>query len=222
MDENTTGMEASAHWAELQSRLLALGSNVESLFADALLALMAEANQSVDDLRAEDYKVHEQCLEIDSLCLELLTDGSPGARQVRFATAAGKMATDLKRAADECLLIGKSLRSCGEEIQQSSSPIDSLVPLAELTRGMLSDGLEALVNGDAAEASALHLVFREVAALHKKALDELAGAVSKQKLSPQCGIALSGVVLRLDRVASEALDLCNQVSHLYREERPAD
>lgn len=215
MSEDATDMDAATGRAELQGLLLELGNNVESLFADAVVALLADTSQTVDDLRAEDYKVHEQCLEVDSFCMERLADGALDESEVRFTIAAGKMATDLKHVADECLRIGESLRARGEELGELANPADSLIRLAELTQGMLSDALEALVNGDATQASALHLVFREVAGLHRKALGELAGAVGEQKLSPSCGIALSGVVLRLDRVASEVLDMANQVSHLY-------
>ncbi len=220
MSEETPSLKAVARCAELRQRLLALGNSVESLFADAVMTLLAGEGQSPDELRAEDCKVHEQCLEIDALCIELLTEDTLSAPHVRFVDAAARMSADLKRTADECLRIGQSLGGCAEALRRSSSPADSLVRLAELIQGMLGDGMEALVNEDATEAAALHLVFREVVDLQKRAAAQLAGAVSEQKLEPRCAVALGGVLVRLERIANEVLDLCNHVSHLYRDEPP--
>ena len=86
--------------------------------------------------------------------------------------------------------------------------------MVDLTQGMLGEAMAALIGHDAAQAATLHLVFRELASLHGQALEELAGALAEERLTPQAAFALTGATQRLERIGNEVLDLANQVRHL--------
>jgi phosphate transport system protein len=214
-----TGKESNSNTRqlmELERRLIALGNSVESLFADSVVALLERGPQTVEDLREEDYKAHERWIEVDRLCSDLLADAQPTREQVRFITASIKIAADLRRAADESLRIGESLRSCGGAVLEAE-PTDSVPRMVGLTQSMLSDVIEAFLNRDVAEASGLHLVFRELTSLSNEAVTELSEAMQKASVEIQAGTALLSVAQRLERIGDEVLDISNHVSHLYRE-----
>jgi phosphate transport system protein len=201
---------------ELERRVIAMGNMVESLFADSVMALIESSPGMVPGMRAEDCRAHEQWLEVDKLCIELLTAGQLEADQIRFVWAAARIATDLKRTADESLRIGEALRSCVPEYPSMSKPLASVPRLAELTQSMLGDALDAFVNRDAVQAGALHLVFRELASQTAQTVKAITQGLTTSEIAAPLGAACLGVAQRLQRIGDEVLDISNQVSHLHR------
>jgi len=198
---------------ELERRLVTMCNTVESLFAEAVVAFLEANPEMVKELRADDYRAHEQWLEIDNLATGLLTRGSSDPQQVRFIAATAKIAGALKRAADESLRVSESLRAC----QPDTVPrADSLPRMIELTQSMLSDTVEALLSRNATAASAVHLVFRELAGVASRAQVELGMSMQKGELSIPAGMTLACVAQRLERVGEEVVGIANQVAHLYR------
>lgn len=199
---------------ELERRLITISNMVESLFADSLIGLV-EPNPATLELRAEDCRAHEQCLEIDKLCTELLTNGGLSAQEVRFTSAAIKIAADLKRTADECLRIGEEVRIHQLDSASTTESLASIARMAELTQSMLSDGIEALINRDAAAAAGLYPLFQELASLKSQAVEELTERMVEEEIAIPLLATFLGVAQRLERIGDEVLDISNQVRHLY-------
>ncbi len=201
---------------DLERKLIALVNTVESLFVDAVVGMLEEGTESVDELREEDYKAHERWLELDSACPRLLSDGEPSREQILFVMAAVKIAADLKRVADESLRIGETLRSAPLASIIQDDPSDCLAEMVELAQSMLSDVIEAFINRDVSEASGLHLVFRELSSLHARVVREVPEAAEKGEVTAPAGTALICVAQRLERIGDEVVDISNHVTHLYR------
>jgi phosphate uptake regulator len=198
---------------QLERLLVGMCNMAESLFADAVVAFLDGRADMVKGLRAEDYRTHERWLEIDQLAMDLLSTGGPDPQQMTFIGAAMKIAGGFKRAADESLRIGESLRAC----QVSNlAGADSLPRMIELTQSMLGDAVEALLNQDATQASALYLVFRELSALCEQGRRQLGEAIEHGSMAPHVGVALVGVTFGLGRIGDEMLGIANQVAHIYR------
>ncbi len=210
-DEVSEGVQA------LERSVVALGNTVESLFADCVVALLDPMDGAVGELRREDYKAHDQWLDVDSLCRELLTESRPNPEQVRFIMAAVTIAADLKRVADESLRIGEGLRACPAPSILQADPTGCVQRMIELTQAMQNDVMEAFINGDAGEANGLHLVFRELVSLNERAARELCVAVERETVGIDVSIRLLAVGQRLERIADEVLDMSNQVARLLRE-----
>ncbi len=216
--EGQTDSRQPARVEELGRRVVAMCNTGESLFADAVVSFLADSSEMVDELRAEDYQVHDQWLQIEQLCLELLDNGPSDTDQIRFIMTAINIAGGLKRAADESMRIAEALRECELDALPQA---DSLPRMIELTQNMLGDVVEALLTRDAAEASALHLVFRELAELERGAIAELVQRIRGNGLAPDVGVRLAGVSQRLLRIGDEVLGISNEVAHLYRAEQGA-
>jgi len=199
----------------LERLLVAMGNMVESLFADSVVTLIEGSPALMPEMRQEDCKAHEQWLAIDKLCVELLADTSLEPEQVRFVWAAEKIATALKRTADESLRIGQTLRSSPGSPPAAGS-LSTTPRMATLAQSMLSDALEALVNRDPVEAVALHLVFRELASLKSAAGRELTEGMANGHVRVPAGVACLAVAEGLERVGQEVLEVSNQVHRLYR------
>ncbi|MFW6188915.1 MAG: phosphate signaling complex PhoU family protein [Planctomycetota bacterium] len=194
--------------------LLRMCNSVESLFADALVAYLDGSPEMADELRTDDYRVHEQWVEIDRLCRGLLSRPAADRGRVRSLLCAVQIAGALKRAADESQQLGQRLRECG---LAGTPPTDSLPRMIELTQTMLGDVVEALVNRDPAEASGVHLVFRELADLHRRAEGAIARGIAEGGIDAPAGAALMGVPQRLLRIGDEAVGIAGRVARFYRE-----
>ena len=108
-EDRAIGEQTHAELRELERRLIAMGNMVESLFADSIVALMDRDSGMVGQLRQEDYLAHEHWLELEKLCVQLLSRHRLDSDQVRSIAATMNIAADLKRMADESLRLGDEL-----------------------------------------------------------------------------------------------------------------
>ncbi len=214
-DKGTDRQETQKELDELERQLIEMGNMVESLFADSVVALMEKDWGAETELREEDYRAHESWLKIDKLCLDLLCNRKLKADQVRFVSAAIKIASALKRTADQSLHIGEIIRSFELESLPDAGSLAPVASMIELTQSMLGDVIEALVNHNAEEAAGLHLVSRELASLDAKAVDELGDAMLNGRVPVHLGTGLVRAVQRLQHVGNEVLDIANQLYHVY-------
>jgi phosphate transport system protein len=205
---------------ELDRRVLTMGNTVESLFAESVVALVENGGEMLADLRTEDCKAHEQWVEIDLFCADLLSAYRLEPAQVRHVTAALKIAGALKRVADECLRIGRSVRAGLSGPPLVGDHAACVARMVALGQSMLNEALGAFVDRDAPGASALHSVFRELALLAEEAADDIADRVQGGGLEARQGAVLLGVTQRLERIGDEVLSVSNEVSHMYRTATP--
>ncbi len=217
MNEESQNKSTAEQLQEAERRFVALGNAVEHLFADSVVTLLECSEQTVGELREEDYKAHELWLQTDKLCQEVLSDGELEASEAHLLLALVRMAADLKRMADESLRIGQTLRAGQMHCIMEADPTGCLARMVELVQSMHGDVLEAFINRDEAEASALHLVFGELASLGEQVSDELPGHMEEERVSARLALALVQVGQRLERIADDILDVANNVAHLSRQ-----
>ena len=85
---------------QLNNELIQMGSLIEQAIAMAINALV---NQDVDKAKeaiAFDREINEQEKNIENLCLKLLLEQQPVARDLRLISSALKMITDMERIGD--------------------------------------------------------------------------------------------------------------------------
>ncbi|NLW50802.1 MAG: PhoU domain-containing protein [Candidatus Brocadiaceae bacterium] len=209
---------STAHPGEVpavKQQVVALGNMAESLLAATLVALLDGDASAVDRLREEDYRTHEQWIEVDKLCTKLLMAGPQDGGQVRFLSAAVKIAGTFKRIGDQALRIADAVRS-GDPARMSAARAASSVPrLAELAQGLLGGCIAALVEGDPDRATELHGTFRSLSALHSRAVHSLMDGVGSGQVEAAAGAGLAAIALRLEHIGRESLEGATQVRHFY-------
>jgi len=208
--------------ATLQEQVLALASDVEAVFADAVVALMENDSSAARDARVEDYKAHEAWLEADALSADLLNSGWLNLEQVHFVCASIKIALNLRQMADEGIRLSRHMSECS--VSELPAPTrETLANMAEITESMFSDSVDAFVNRDATEAQSLNPVFHELGSLKNDLLEQVRTDLHERNVSAQAGVATALVARSLLNMGEHALDIANHVSHLYRarEEKPA-
>jgi phosphate uptake regulator len=217
-DPYGTESEDAGPATAVQQRLAAMGSMVESLFAECIVALIDESPDLVSDMRTEDTRAHEECIRIDKLCVELLctTDPDPGA--VRSALGAVKIAGALKRIADDAVRIAEASQAWGHDNVGVARSLSSLPRMAELIQGMLGDAVDGLIRRRAEASAGLHLVLGEVRDAGQVLAGRLADGVGKGNVTPEASGAFCVMAQHLERIGGEVLEVANQTRYL----QPAD
>ena len=85
---------------QLNNELINMGSLIEEAIEMAITALMKQDAKKAKEIVDFDEEIDEKEREIESLCLKLLLQQQPVARDLRQISAALKMITDMERIGD--------------------------------------------------------------------------------------------------------------------------
>lgn len=142
-----------AQLEQLHTALIEMGALIEyaiSSAADALFGQdVAQAARSI----AFDREVDQKEKEIESLCLRLLLQQQPVARDLRLISAALKMITDMERIGDQSADIAEIVSHLAGA--PYITDLSALRRMAEAACGMVKRSVDAFVQRDLALAQAV-------------------------------------------------------------------
>ena len=130
----------------LNKEIINMGSLVEQAIGRAVEALIKQDVKLAKEAISFDDEVDHQEKKIEDLCLRLLLQQQPVARDLRTISAALKMITDMERIGDHATDISDLAiaLSAHPHIEQMTH----IEPMAKETTVMLIQGLEAYVEKD--------------------------------------------------------------------------
>jgi len=130
----------------LGNMLVEMGALIETAIAGATHALKAQDIAQAKKAIAYDKEVDQKEKDIEQLCLKLLLQQQPVARDLRFISAALKMITDMERIGDQAADIAEIA------IMLAGTPyikeLEHIPQMAEATVKMVSDSIDAFVAKD--------------------------------------------------------------------------
>ena len=157
----------------LNDELIEMGSMIEKSIETAIKALV---NQDVDLARhaiEADEEIDRQERIIEDLCLKLLLQQQPVAKDLRLISSALIMITDMERIGDHASDISEITIELSN--QSYIKKLDHIQQMAKETMYMLVQSVDAFVNKDMDKA-------KEVIA-HDDIVDELFGGVKKELIN---------------------------------------
>ena len=86
---------------KLNDELIDMGNMIEKSIEKALVALVTQNVEKAQEVIAYDLEIDRQEREIESLCMKLLLQQQPVARDLRLISSALKMITDMERIGDQ-------------------------------------------------------------------------------------------------------------------------
>lgn len=131
---------------EIRTLILQMGGKVEAMISNCIKALVDRDSGLAESTIPFDHEVNHLEVLIDEKCLEVLARRQPAARDLRFITLALKIVTDMERIGDQCVSIAKRVKELNEE--PPLKPYIDLPRLAESSRAMVRESLDAFVRGD--------------------------------------------------------------------------
>jgi len=131
---------------QLNSALVEMGAVVEQAIADADKALIEQDVALAKKIIASDDVIDDMEKEIESLCLKVLLQQQPVARDLRLVSSVLKIITDLERIGDHASDISEmTILLAG---RQYIKKLEHIPQMAAATQKMVCKSIEAFVNKD--------------------------------------------------------------------------
>ena len=134
---------------ELNNQLIQMGSLIEQAIEMGISALIKQDVEKAKQAMKFDEEIDHQERGIESLCMKLLLQQQPVARDLRLISAALKMITDMERIGDHASDISEmTILMSGSKYEGEQISIDLIKDMAKETTDMVIKSVDAFVNKD--------------------------------------------------------------------------
>lgn len=134
---------------KLNNQLIEMGSLIEKAIALAIKALVNQDIKLAQEAIRFDEEINHQEREIETLCMKLLLQQQPVARDLRLISAALKMITDMERIGDHASDISEmTILMADSTYEKSHINIEIVKKMAKETTDMVIKSIDAFVNKD--------------------------------------------------------------------------
>ncbi|MBP3649727.1 MAG: phosphate signaling complex protein PhoU [Clostridia bacterium] len=195
----------------LNHELLEMGALVESAIRSAATALVNQDVEAALASIAADKDVDQAERDIESLCLKLLLQQQPVARDLRLISSALKMITDMERIGDQASDISEIV------IYLSSEPyikqLEHLPMMAEKAIRMVTAALDAYVRKDVKLAQEVMEMDDEIDSLFTTVKDELITLIRGDAAAGSQAIDLLMIAKYYERIGDHAQNIAEWVEY---------
>lgn len=129
----------------LNKKMIEMGAECENIIALSVKALLEGDIAGAKKVKEQGYIIDQMEREIESICLKLLLQQQPVAKDLRGISAALKMITDLERIGDQAEDIAEIITFLGGRTGEEWHDIRIM---AEATIKMVTDSIDAYVKQD--------------------------------------------------------------------------
>ena len=136
---------------QLNSDMIAMGALCENAISEAMQSLFSADKAAAQRTIEEDREIDQKEKDIEALCLRLLLQQQPVARDLRVISSALKMITDMERIGDQAADIAELIRHM--HLTPVSRQNKHLSKMADATKKMVTESIDAFVKKDAALAT---------------------------------------------------------------------
>ena len=192
----------------LNKKLIEMGAQCEEVIRLAAAALTEGRAEQVQKVKPMDAEIDRMERDIESLCLKLLLQQQPVARDLRQISAALKMITDMERIGDQaediCEIIpflkGRSGQSCGD--------IDKM---AAATIKMVTDSVSAFVRKDTELAECVIAYDDVVDDFFEKVKNDLITMITQNPQDGEYALDLLMIAKYFERIGDHAVNIAEWV-----------
>ena len=193
----------------LNELLTQMGELCEIAIENATTALETEDLSLAKKVIESDEEIDHQEKDIENLCLKLLLQQQPVARDLRQISAALKMITDMERIGDQTADIADIVMSTKFEENQSLADIRLM---AEAAAKMVHDSVSAYVQKNLELARRVMCADDTVDAMFDKIKQELVDFISKREsTNADQAIDLIMIAKYLERIGDHATNIAEWV-----------
>lgn len=129
----------------LDTQLTHMGELCEAAIAKVTQALNDGSTEQAEKVRIADEEIDQAETDIERLCLRLLLQQQPVARDLRQISAALKMITDMERIGDQASDIAEIIIT---EDKSEAQDIPMIIKMSEAASKMVRDSVNAYVEKD--------------------------------------------------------------------------
>lgn len=129
----------------LNKKMTEMGAECENIIALAAEALLSGNTAEAKKAMEQGHAIDQMEREIENICLKLLLQQQPVARDLRVISAALKMITDMERIGDQAEDIAEIIVFLNG---RTGAECHGIRKMAEATIKMVTDSVDAYVRGD--------------------------------------------------------------------------
>lgn len=192
----------------LNDKMIEMGAKCESLIKFTSAALLNGNSKDAEKVRESGHEVDRMEREIESICLKLLLQQQPVAKDLRQISAALKMITDMERIGDQAEDIAEIIPflngRTGEELTHFKK-------LADATCKMVTESVDAYVRQDlelAGNVIEYDDIVDECFVAIKKTLTDM---ISENKTDGEYAIDLLMIAKYYERIGDHATNIAEWV-----------
>ena len=192
----------------LNRKMTEMGSECESIIASAVKALLAGSAEDARRAREQGHRIDQLEREIESICLKLLLQQKPVARDLRVISAALKMITDMERIGDQAEDIAEIITTLGG---RTGAECADIRVMAEATIKMVTDSVDAYVRQDLPLAQAVEAYDDVVDDAFCRVKNTLIAMIAQNTAEGEYALDLLMIAKYFERIGDHAVNIAEWV-----------
>ena len=192
----------------LNRELIEMGALCEEAISLASRALLGEDRAARGKVAPVDSEIDQKERDIETLCLKLLLQQQPVARDLRLISAALKMITDMERIGDQAADIAEIIGFLEGKRGELCEPIGRM---AEATIQMVTQSVDAFVRRDLELANAVVAHDDVVDDLFDQVKTTLISRLSTHPDEGEYGLDLLMIAKYFERIGDHAVNIAEWV-----------
>ena len=194
---------------ELNNEMIELGSLIEKAIEAAIQALIMQDTEIAEKTIRDDETVDSQERKIEALCLKLLMQQQPVARDLRTISSALKMITDMERVGDHAADISEII------LMMDGKPyikdLEHIKSMAKETTFMLNNSIDAFVHKDQMLAADVITHDDVVDELYCNVKKELINLIHQNPDNGEQAMDLMSIAKYFERIGDHATNIAEWV-----------
>lgn len=195
--------------ALLHEKLIAMGALCEDGIFASMRAL-ADDGRAIERARQIERDIDSAESEIEALCMKLLLQQQPVARDLRIISSALKMISDMERIGDQAADIAEITRFLSHEVLEGATAIHHM---AKAAAKMVTDSVDSFVKEDLLLAKQVQKDDDIVDALFESVKKELIRQISEEPSCGQSCLDLLMIAKYLERIGDHAVNVSEWVEY---------
>lgn len=205
---------------QLNNELIEMGGMIEKAISDTVKALVNQDIELASNVIEYDEEIDHQEREIEQLCLKLLLQQQPVAKDLRLISAALNMITDMERIGDHATDISEITIELSKE--SYIKKLDHIQQMAKETMVMLVQSVEAFVNKDMDKARTVIVHDDVVDDLFNKVKAELIAMIHEDVNAGEQASDLLMAAKYFERIGDHATNISEWVIFSITGQHPDD
>lgn len=194
--------------SQLNRELIDMGALCEEVIALASKALSGADKKMAEKVAFLDSEIDQKERDIESLCLKMLLQQQPVARDLRQISAALKMITDMERIGDQAEDIAEIIHFLNGRTFEND---EFLRKMARATIKMVTNSVDAYVNRDIMLAKNVIKADDEVDNYFDKIKNDLIDKIAKNPDDGEYYIDLIMIAKYFERIGDHAVNIAGWV-----------
>lgn len=193
----------------LNNELIEMGALIEAAIASSVKALKEQDVELARHIVEDDAVINRKERDIESMCLRLLLQQQPVARDLRLISAALKMITDMERIGDQAADIAEISIFLADKPHVKE--MKDIPRMGETTAKMVTQSIDAFVEKNLDLALAVIAYDDVVDDLFTQIKMELIDLIREDKDAAQAALDLMMITKYLERIGDHAVNVAEWV-----------